>query len=163
MKYFHAGLARVPAAPRRARRARGGARPGVCGRARRRRPGRPVSAPGSGGAAPAAPLQARRGQVQVAAQEGGGGGASRPRPYLLPSAFCAEFWDRSTGVVCLHKHHQPPELTRCAFLISPYKLRPPRVREKAGDLASPPFCCISGRSLLRHKRERRASLSCTQR
>lgn len=70
----------------------------------RRRPRRPVSAPGSGGAAPAAPRQARGGQVQVAAQEGGGGGAARPRPHLLSPARCAECWDRSIGVVCVCKH-----------------------------------------------------------
>lgn len=82
---------------------------GLGERAPRRRPGPPVSAPGSGGAAPAAPRQARGGQVQVAAQEGGGGGAARPRPHLLSPARCAECWDRSIGVVCLCKHRQPRE------------------------------------------------------
>lgn len=71
---------------------------------RRRRPGPSVSAPGSGWAAPAAPSQARGGQVQVAAQEGGGGGAGRPRPHPLFSAPSAECWASSLGVVCLYKH-----------------------------------------------------------
>jgi len=96
------------------------ARRGAAGRLRARAatpaPGRPVSAPGSGGTAPAAPRQARGGQVQVAAQEGGGGGAPGRAP--ISSAPSAECWDRSTSVLCLHKHHQPPEPTRCAFLIS---------------------------------------------
>lgn len=77
--------------------------PGSAG-LRRRRPGPSVSAPGSGWAAPAAPSQARGGQVQVAAQEGGGGGAGRPRPHPLFSAPSAECWAGSLGVVCLYKH-----------------------------------------------------------
>ena len=80
---------------------------------------------------------------QVAAQEGGGGGAPGRAP--ISSAPSAECWDRSTSVLCLHKHHQPPEPTDalCIFNFA-HKLQPPGGGEEAEDLASPPFLCIPG-------------------
>lgn len=157
MKYVHAGRALVPATPRRARRARGGARPGVCGCARRRRPrGGPSQRPAPAGRP--RPRRARLAGVKSRLRRRKAAGEGRPGRASTSSAPSAECWDRSTSVLCLHKHHQPPEPTRCAFLIS---LTNCSLHAAEKRLETSPLClsvASRGSSFPRCARKRRASL-----